>query len=81
MEGITIKILEAEKILKKHSVFTDELSSEIVSNLISTVKGRNVRLLRKETLDFIKQNQVPNSLAIMIKQKIEAYIEELIIRI
>ena len=81
MEGIAIKIFEAEKNVRKTFSVNDELSSEIITNLILTIKGKNVRILRKETLDFIKQNQVPNSLVIKIKQKIEAYIEEVIIRV
>ena len=54
--------------------------NEIVTNLISECDGKTISELRRHTLDFIKQNQLPESISCKVKRKIDVYIEKMVVQ-
>ena len=58
----------------------DELTDEITKKLVSECVGKTVRDLRRHTLEFITKNKLPGSIHSDVKQKVDVYIEKMVVQ-
>lgn len=60
--------------VKELNVTLENEATKIVDELISNNIGKSTSKLKRDVLDFIRNNQLPEDIACRVKQKVEDFI-------